>query len=190
MHKIPNLPEIPENLELGAQIITYTHFCSFAAAKFTESRGNSKIFLALTSKQRWLGNSCNCWGFPLVSPPLNFSHSKLGIPFNSGQKGIWHLQTAPHLVLWDHRQYWRQMVLLSILHPVKNRPTPWKRPEYDDMITSWVMHRNVTTGLSLDISSFLERSPEMKSMYAQLNVRLHLKQKGPSRILGHTGLHN
>ena len=45
--------------------------------------------------QKLLGNSWNFWGFPLVSPSLIFSHSKLGIPFTSGQKGIPNMGDVP-----------------------------------------------------------------------------------------------
>ena len=40
------------------------------------------------TRQKGLGNSWNFGGFPEVFPSLIFSHSKLGIPFTSGPKGI------------------------------------------------------------------------------------------------------
>ena len=88
-----------EHFEQGSQILTYPHFCTFAAVTLTECTAHSKIILASTSKQisciivfqmrqkLWV-NSWNFWGFPLVFPSLYISHSKPGIPFTSGQKGI------------------------------------------------------------------------------------------------------
>ena len=47
-------------------------------------------------RQKLWGKSLNILVFVLVFPSFILSQSKPGIPFTSGQKGILHLQTAPH----------------------------------------------------------------------------------------------
>ena len=47
------------------------------------------------TRQEGLENSWNFRGFPEVFPSMIFSHSKLGIPFTSGQKGTLYDMTTP-----------------------------------------------------------------------------------------------